>query len=84
MFFQELFTSCQSSRRMPCIVLARSFVPKHSVLMVLNVLHLTFSLASVSNLFQLVYTCALTDLEMVQVAIPALQNSSYMTAFTDP
>ncbi|KAM5541391.1 hypothetical protein V8D89_004945 [Ganoderma adspersum] len=37
---------------------------KRSVLMVLNVLHLTFSLVS--------------------VAIPALQNASYMTAFTDP
>lgn len=67
---------------MPCIVLFYSLAPNCSVLMVLNVLHLTFSLASVSSCFQPVYTHA--DLEMVQVAIPALQNSSYMTAFTDP
>ena len=81
-FLQGLFTSCPSSCCMRCIVLFRSFASKRSVLMVLNVLHLTFSLASVSNFLRPVYTHA--DLEMVQVAIPALQNSSYMTAFTDP
>ena len=57
--------------------------PKCSILVVLNALHLGFSLASVSGyFFEPIFTHA--DLKMWKFAVPALQNPSVVISFTQP
>ena len=60
----------------------RLIPPKCSILVVLNSLHLVFSLVSVSDF--LGPTSMHADFEMAQIAVPALQNTSNMSLFTDP
>lgn len=53
---------------------------KLSILVVLNALHLSFSLVSVSEFWTYMYAGS----EMAQIAVPELSDTSDMTSFTEP